>query len=308
MHWKPSADQSALFARADMYNRIRDFFIQREVLEVDTPLLANTSVTDPYIESITIGASQFLQSSPEYFMKRLLAAGSGDIYQICKAFRKEEIGRRHNPEFTLLEWYRRDFDLWDLMDEMADLIESLIGLSHFEHRSYHHIFEEYLGFNPHTLPLSELIFEAQEQVDIDMADASRDDWLNLLMSHMIEPHLGQKAPVFIYDYPPSQASLAQLSTDEEGQQVAARFELYFKGLELANGYQELTDVQQQKERFHKDNLQRIKMGLPPMPIDYEFLQALESGLPACSGVALGLDRLLMLRLKKSDIEQVLSFR
>lgn len=308
MNWKPSADQSALFARADMYSRIRDFFMQRDVLEVETPLLADTSVTDPYIESIAAGTKQYLQSSPEYFMKRLLAAGSGDIYQICKAFRKEEVGRRHNQEFTLLEWYRQDFDLWDLMDEMADLIEYLVGFSHFEHRSYQHVFEEFLGFNPHTIPLSQLIFEAQEQVEIEMEDASRDDWLSLLMTHLIEPNLGKQVPVFIYDYPPSQASLAQLSTDEEGQQVAARFELYHQGLELANGYQELTDVQQQKLRFHQDNLQRLKMGLTPIPIDYAFLQALEAGLPACSGVALGLDRLLMLRLQKDNIEQVLSFR
>ncbi|NRB37184.1 MAG: EF-P lysine aminoacylase GenX [Pseudomonadales bacterium] len=299
---------AALQHRAQLYQRIRDFFLQRDVLEVDTPLLGVATVTDAYIESLPAGEGKWLQTSPEYFMKRLLASGSGDIYQICKAFRKEEIGSRHNEEFTLLEWYRLDFDLWDLMDEMADLIEYLLGVHHFEHKSYTAVFEECLGFNPFTITLSQLIFEAKEQIDIEMPDGSRDDWLNLLMSHVIEPQLGQDAPVFIYDYPPSQASLAKLGLDESGLEVASRFELYYQGLELANGYHELTDVAQQKQRFHQDNLQRVKMGLAPMPIDYAFLQALEVGLPDCAGVALGLDRLLMLRLGKDNIEQVLSFR
>lgn len=307
-NFQPTATKAALAQRAQMYQRIRDFFAQRDVLEVDTPLLAPSSVTDPYIESLPAGEGKWLQTSPEYFMKRLLADDSGDIFQICKAFRKEEIGRRHNEEFTLLEWYRLDFDIWDLMDEMADLIEYLLGLHHFEHKSYAAVFEEYLGFNPFTIPLQQLIFEAKEQIDISMEDASRDDWLNLLMSHLIEPHLGQHAPVFIYDYPPSQASLARVGLDEGGIEVAARFELYYQGLELANGYHELADMVQQKQRFHQDNMQRVKMGLTPMPVDYALLAALESGLPDCSGVALGLDRLLMLRMQKKDIAEVLSFR
>ena len=306
--FEPLADREALQQRALMYQRIRDFFSEREVLEVDTPLLGSATVTDAHIESLPAGDGKWLQTSPEYFMKRLLADGSGDIYQICKAFRKEEIGRRHNEEFTLLEWYRLGFDMWDLMDDVADLLEYLLGMTHFEHKSYAAIFEEFLGFNPHTIELSQLIFEAQEQIDIDMPDASRDDWLNLMMSHLIEPHLGASAPVFIYDYPPSQASLAIIAQDEAGIDVAARFELYYKGLELANGYQELTDEPQQRRRFHQDNMLRVKMGLSPMPIDYAFLQALQSGLPACSGVALGLDRLLMLRMQKDNIESVLSFR
>ncbi len=306
--FSPTANRQVLQARATLYQRIRDFFIQREVLEVETPLLGKATVTDPYIESVPADEHAWLQTSPEYFMKRLLADGSGDIFQICKAFRKEEIGKRHNVEFTLLEWYRLDFDIWDLMDDMADLIEYTLGLNHFEHKSYAHIFEEFLGFNPHTIPLSQLIFEAQQQVNIEMPDGSRDDWLNVLMTHSIEPFLGQEAPVFIYDYPPSQAALAQLMSDEEGQQVAARFELYYQGLELANGYQELTDAEQQKARFHQDNLQRLSLGLQPMPLDHQLLAALASGLPDCAGVALGLDRLLMLQLEKDNIEQVLSFR
>lgn len=306
--FKPSANKSAMQARAQMYQRIRDFFMQREVLEVETPLLANATVTDAYIESVATTEGKWLQTSPEYFMKRLLASGSGDIFQICKAFRQEESGRRHNIEFSLLEWYRLDVDLWGLMDEMADLIEYLLGHQHFEHKSYAAIFNEYLGFNPHTISDAQLVFEAKEQIDINMPDATRDDWLNLLMSHLIEPQLGQDAPVFIYDYPPSQAALACITQDEEGTTVAARFELYYQGLELANGYQELTDYDVQKKRFQQDNLQRIKSGLQAMPVDYAFLQALKSGLPSCSGVALGLDRLLMLKLKKEDIEAVLSFR
>ena len=308
MSWQPTANKLALKARAEMYQQIRFFFASRKVMEVETPLISDTTVTDPHIRSISLANEQFLQTSPEYFMKRLLAADSGDIYQICKAFRADEQGRRHNPEFTLLEWYRVGFDLWELMDEMSDLIEVLLGCHHFEHLSYRAAFEKYLGINPQTADIDKLKFEAQQFINIEMPKASKDDWLNLLMSHLIEPHLGKSAPVFIYDYPPSQAALAKINTDESGAEVAERFELYYKGVELANGYHELTDATSQKQRFHQDNQLRVKMGLKPMPIDYQLLEALDSGLPDCAGVALGLDRLLMLKLKAESIEEVISFR
>lgn len=296
----------AIEARGELYRKLRLFFAERNVKEVNTPLLQATSVTDPYLEPIKTD-SGYLQTSPEYAMKRLLVAGSGDIYQICKAFRKEETSKKHRSEFTLLEWYRLGFDQWDLMADVADVVELALGTSHFEHISYRQLFLQYLGFDPFTISNKELIAHAKDTINIEMFEASRDDWLNLLLSHLIEPILGQDAPVFIYDYPPSQASLAKVNQDEQGEYVAERFELYYKGLELCNGYHELTDAKEQRQRFHEDNRQRLKMGKKPLPIDYSLLEALEQGLPQCAGVALGLDRLLMLQLKTTDIQDVLWF-
>jgi lysyl-tRNA synthetase class 2 len=306
--WKPTGSLQAFRARADLYEQIRFFFADRKVQEVETPLLGVAGVTDPHIHSLALADGAFLQTSPEYFMKRLLAAGSGDIFQICKAFRAEEQGDRHNREFTLLEWYRQGFDLWELMDEMADLVEQLLGCNHFEHLSYAAAFDRFLGIDPFTADVESLKFEAQQHINVEMPRASKDDWLNLLMSHLIEPHLGHYAPVFLYDYPPSQASLARISQDESGNEVAERFELYYRGMELANGYHELADAEQQRSRFLQDNLLRQEMGLKAMPMDEDLLQALANGLPDCSGVALGLDRVLMIRLGCSRIDEVLSFR
>lgn len=296
----------ALKARAEFYKLIRAFFHERKVLEVETPLLAKASITDPYIEPLLTQQGLHLQTSPEYAMKKLLAAGAGDIYQLCKAFRKEEHGVRHRQEFTMLEWYRLGFDQWDLMAEVADLVEALLGVSHFEHTSYRQLFLNQLGIDPMTISNAELISHATDCIDVDMPNASRDDWLNLLLSHLIEPELASDSPVFVYDYPPSQAALAKINHDEQGAKVAERFELYYKGLELCNGYHELVDVAEQKMRFHADNQQRLAMGLDAMPIDYELLAAMEQGLPACAGVAVGIDRLLMLKLKSHDIADVLA--
>lgn len=290
-----------------MYQQIRQFFLQRNVLEVETPILGAAGVTDPYIESLQAD-SLYLQTSPEYFMKRLLVGGSGDIYQLGKVFRKEEIGRLHHIEFSLLEWYRLGFDQWDLMTELADLIEQLLGFNHFEHLSYHVLFEEYLGINPHTATLEQLSFEAKQHINIEMPRATKDDWLNLLLSHLIEPELKKRGPVFVYDYPPSQAVLAATAVDEAGHTVAERFELYIHGIELANGFHELTDASQQRQRFEQDNQLRQQMGLSPVTLDENLLAALEVGLPPCAGVAVGLDRLLMLLLGSKSIDEVLSFR
>ena len=266
--------------------------------------MSKAAVTDPYLEPISAGRDQLLQTSPEYAMKRLLANGSGDIYQICKAFRQEEKSRKHREEFSLLEWYRLDFDQWDLMTEVADLLEHLMAWQHFEYVSYGDIFERYLGIDPHTVSDEALIIEARQHVNIAMSYAGRDDWLSLLMSHLIEPELGQDAPTFIYDYPPSQAALARLGFDERGRQVGERFELYYKGLELCNGYHELIDSSEQRQRCHDENVQRLAMKKSVLPVDYEFLSAIERGLPPCAGVALGLDRLLMLILKEDSIDSV----
>lgn len=308
MSWQPTASRHALQERARLNQQIRQFFNERHVLEVETPLLGAAGVTDPYIESLQVAGTGYLQTSPEYFMKRLLAAGSGDIYQLCKAFRKEEQGRYHNSEFSLLEWYRLDFDQWDLMAEVADLIERLLGYSHFEYLSYQALFEQYLGLDPHKATADQLRFEAQQHINVEMPRAGKDDWLNLLLSHLIEPELKKRGAVFVYDYPPSQAVLAKTSVDESGNTVAERFELYIHGLELANGFHELTDASQQRTRFEHDNQQRQHMGLRTVAIDEQLLAALHHGLPACAGVALGLDRVLMLKLGSKAIDEVLSFR
>lgn len=307
MQWHPTASLAALTERARLLQQIRQFFAQRQVLEVETPLAGDYGVTDPYIESLQLADGRWLQSSPEYFMKRLLAAGAGDIYQVCKAFRKEQQGRLHSTEFTLLEWYRLGFDQWALMAEVADLIERLLGYRHFEHISYRTLFQEYLGFDPHRASLEQLKFEARQHINIDMPRASVDDWLNLLLSHLIEPELKKRGPLFVYDFPPSQAVLARISEDDSGQPVAARFELYIHGIELANGFHELADAGLQRSRFADDNRQRQAMGLHAMPVDELFLAALQHGLPDCAGVAIGLDRLLMLKLGQHHISQVLAF-
>jgi len=290
--------------QSDFMRSIRQFFAEREVLEVQTPLLADSSITDLHIDPIITECGKHLQTSPEYAMKRLLVAGSGDIFQLCKAFRREEVGKKHREEFTMLEWYRQGFDQWNLMDEVADLVDQLLGVSHFEHKSYRQIFDEFLGIDPFTITDQELAKEARQHIDIQMGFASRNDWLDLLMSHFIEPYLGQDAPTFIYDYPPSQAALAIVNEDEQGQQVAERFELYYKGLELCNGYHELADASQLRKRFHDDNLQRLKNEKAVLPIDQNFIAAMEKGMPACSGVAVGIDRLMMLSLKQDDIAAI----
>ncbi len=311
--WQPSASFENLKLRAHIFQSIRNFFAARDVMEVDTPLLCHASVTDPYIESIPAAVKSrgetktyYLQTSPEYAMKRLLAAGSGAIYQISKAFRQEEIGRFHNPEFTLLEWYRPTFTHHDLMNEMDELLQTLLNTPAAERKSYAELFQSYLNLNPHTATLAELeecakinsIFVAGEISD-------RDTWLQLLMSHCIEPTLGTEAPCFVYDFPMSQAALARIQLTDP--KVASRFEVYIEGIELANGFHELTDANEQRLRFTKNIAVRKSMGTTLLPIDEFFLSALEHGLPDCAGVALGLDRLIMIASRSKHIKECLSF-
>ena len=283
---------------------IRHFFNERDVIEVDTPLMAAAAITDLHIDPIQTTHGYYLQTSPEYAMKRLLVEGSGDIFQLCKAFRSEELGKKHREEFTMLEWYRLGYDLWDLMGEVSDLLERLLGVSNFKHISYRQAFDDHLGIDPFTISDQDLAREARQHIDIQMHFAARDDWLDLLMSHLIEPYLGEQTPTFVYDYPPSQAALACINQDEQGHAVAERFELYYKGLELCNGYHELADAQQLRKRFDEDNLQRLKLGKPALPVDQDFIAAMAKGMPACSGVAVGVDRLIMLSLGKDDIAEV----
>lgn len=326
--WFPSCRLDALKVRAEVYSQIRAFFYHRQVLEVETPLLSASTATDPFLASVAAFLSQsagqasqqfYLHTSPEFPMKRLLAAGSGAIYQICKTFRDGESGRRHNPEFTMLEWYRPGFSLTQLMAEVAELVSEVLAPAKpaIKHISYRAAFELYLGIDPFTVTDTRLRELAEENTGFapsneDSLALSRDDCLNLLLSSCIEPYLGLDANAspelcFLSGYPASQASLAKLTQDEHGQAVAERFELYIQGLEIANGYFELTDAPEQARRFQEDNQQRKRLQLPEIPVDTRLLSALEAGLPECSGVALGVDRLLMIKLQASSIDEVISF-
>lgn len=308
--WKPSATFERLKFRADLFKTIRSFFDNRGVMEVETPLLSQGAATDPYLHVISVKLSSFdktyfLQTSPEFCMKRMLAAGSGPIYQLCKAFRDEECGRYHNPEFTMLEWYQPGFDHHALMGEVDDFLQAVLKSPKATKVSYRDLFEKFLGFNPHQTDVDTLQHCAKQHgIQLD-ATLAGDDWLDVLMTHCIEPHLGFDAPVMIFDYPASKAALAKIRAEEEP--VAERFEVYVQGVELANGYHELTDHNIQRQRLEMDNEIRTTLNLPNIPLDYHLLQALESGLPSSAGVALGIDRLVMLAARAEHIEEVLAF-
>ncbi len=306
MTWHPTANLLAIKARAELLGRVRHFFAQRKVLEVETPILGLATVTNPFLQSIAAD-NGYLQTSQAFYMQRLLAAGVGDIYQMTKAFRKVPSDEHSVIEFSLLEWFRLGFDQWDLMEEVAELLEQVLTCHHFEYRSYQSVFEEYLGLNPMLADVEQLKFEARQHLNVEMPRASKDDWLNLLMSYFIEPLLGQQTPVFIYDYPPSQARLAHLNVDEKGVEVAESFQLYYKGVSLASGYKALNSSELMQERFQLENHERVQKGLRPVPLDGDFLQALAHGLPECAGVSLGIDRLLMLQLRAEHIQDILSF-
>ncbi len=273
---------------------------------METPLLSPAGNTDPNIESLTTSNPNcYLQTSPEFAMKRLLASGSGSIYQICKAFRNGESGRRHRIEFTMLEWYRVGFDYHQLMADVAALLSVLLGNKSVKKISYKALFEEHLHINPHLVDRSDLVKLVQREVDYQVAENdSRDLLLELLMTHLVEPKMDPAVLVFIHDYPASQCALAEVDDDDEGNAIARRFELYSGGFELANGYQELTDWQEQQKRFTEENRKRKTKGLPEIVPDNLLVSALQHGLPQCSGVALGLDRLLMLMLGTDHIDTV----
>jgi len=304
MSWQPSADLNTLKARADFIAYIRDFFRVRDVLEVETPLLSKAAVSDANLLPLAatcLDKTCYLQTSPEYPMKRLLAAGSGDIYQICKVFRDEELGKRHNPEFSMLEYYRLNFDLQTLKDEVAQLVGDYLNIQRRLDLSYRQAFIKYAQLDPFLATDDELQMKVQPFVGA--LKLNRDESLDLLISHVVEPNLPKDTLVFIAQYPASQAALAQTYENDAGEMLAQRFELYVNGLELANGYQELTDVVEQKQRFATEHSQCSESRIE----DENFLQALQHGLPDCSGVALGLDRILMLKLGLNDISNVLSF-
>lgn len=312
MSWRPGASRQVIADRAALLGKIRQFFLTRNVLEVETPLLCSAGITDPSVEPLTVeqGTSlhtpRYLQTSPEYPMKRLLAAGSGSIYQIAKAFRDGEVGSRHNPEFTLLEWYRLGYDHHQLMSEVAELICSCLGERQWKKLSYRQLFTRFLKLDPFTASVEQLSETARMHVDLTFDSDDRDLWLDLLMSHVIEPQLADFGLCFVYDYPASQAALSRV-VERDGTDFSQRFELYLDGMELGNGYCELTDAQEQASRFSADNEKRLRLGLAQKPVDTKLLAAIEHGLPQCSGVAVGVDRLLMCLTGSVDIRDVLTF-
>jgi lysyl-tRNA synthetase class 2 len=312
MSWRPGASMRLIAERATLLGKIRQFFLDRSVLEVDTPLLCSAGVTDPSIEPLVVeqGTSlvspRYLQTSPEYAMKRLLAAGSGSIYQIAKAFRDGEVGSRHNPEFTLLEWYRVGYDHHQLMAEVAEFICCCLGERQWQKFSYRQVFMRFAKLDPFTATVDQLSETARAHVDLSFESGDRDLWLDLLMSHVIEPRLAEFGLCFVYDYPASQAALSRV-VECEGVELGQRFELYLDGMELGNGYCELTDDEEQTRRFSSDNEKRQRLGLARKPVDTQLLAAMQHGLPQCSGVAVGVDRLLMCLSESADIRDVLAF-
>ena len=318
--WRPTASLDRLRLRADILARIRTFFARLDVLEVDTPVLSTAASTDPALSSFKTGYhgpgavegdTRYLHTSPELPMKRLLAAGSGSIYQICKVFRDGESGAQHNPEFTLLEWYRTGFDHLELMDEverlLADILLDIMPIDSVHHWCYRDLFIEIAGIDPFSTTSAELRTLLQSSYDVTavgLADDDRDVWLDLAMTHVIEPRLGDGL-VFVRDYPASQSALARLRSGNLP--VAARFEVYLNGVELANGFHELTDALEQRRRFEKELEQRRQAGVEVVKLDERFLSALNAGLPDCAGVALGLDRLLMLASGSSRVQDVIAF-
>jgi len=313
--WRPTAPIENIRLRAALLAKTRQFFAARDVLEVETPLLSSATVSDPHLKSFStrysgpglpLDTPLYLQTSPEAAMKRLLASGSGSIYQICKAFRDGESGARHNPEFTMLEWYRVGFDHIALMNEVEALVQSLLEMdSEFERLSYQSVFERYLRLDPHRASLDVLkacASNAGISAGLDELIIDRDGWLDLLMSHLIEPNLGQTVPTFIYDYPASQAALAKVRAGAPP--LAERFELYITGLELANGYHELCDSCEFQRRFECDTLHRkASDGFVP-DINRRLRAALDAGMPESAGVALGFDRLLMVAAECDSIADV----
>lgn len=319
INWHPSCGIAQLRLRAQLLANIRRFFARRNVLEVETPLLCHTTGTDPLLDFFSSEyrflpqpETLFLQTSPEFAMKRLLAAGSGSIYQICKAFRNGESGRFHNPEFTILEWYRLDFDLFQLMDEVGELIGNLLEprfpFKIIEKNSYVSLFLQITGLNPLIFSLPDYQAYALKQnfpEAIDLCGADHSLWLDFIFSHKIQPRLGLQGVCLVYGYPALLSSLARVNLENPA--ITDRFEVFVQGIELGNGFFELADSNEQERRFDLEISERQTKGLPDVKKDAYLLAALAAGLPDCSGVAIGLDRLLMLLDNSAAIDDILTF-
>lgn len=298
--------------RAGLLGKLRKFFQQRGILEVETPILSRAGATDLHLSSFRLGegpATRYLATSPEFPMKRLLAAGAGSIYQIARVFRQGEAGRHHNPEFTMLEWYRPGYSMQTLMQEVVDLIRSVEPedqpFGEVLHISYRQAFLDALDLDPLKAD-TDLLRRVASERGIDIREPlDKNAWLDLLFESIISSNFPDRRLTFVYDYPASQAALARLKPQD--QRVAERFELYLGAGELANGYCELTDASEQAKRFAADNEQRLQSGLDEVPVDRALLDALKEGLPYCSGVALGLDRLLIVLAGAEHIRDVIAF-
>jgi lysyl-tRNA synthetase class 2 len=312
--WRPVALLPSLQRRAEMLTRARQFFAERAVLEVETPILSAGAVSDPQIESLSTrvagrAAPLYLSTSPEYPMKRLLAAGSGDIFQVAKVFRDAEHGRWHNPEFTMLEWYRLGLDDGALMSEVEELAAFMLApqriLARAERLTYREALQRHAQVDAFDADENALTRAAARHGIESTAGLDRDARLDLLMGFVVGPRLGIGTPCFVTDYPASQASLARLKPGLP--RVAARFEFYLDGIELANGFHELTDAAEQRRRFEADNLIRQQRGQPIRPVDERLLNAMEAGIPDCAGVALGFDRLVALALGAGRLSEAMAF-
>lgn len=314
LSWRPNATHATLRRRATLVARLRNFFASRAVLEVETPILSAAGVSDPQVESLStrvlgLPGASYLSTSPEFPMKRLLASGIGDIYQLCKVFRDGEIGRWHNPEFTMLEWYRLGFDDAALMSEVDELVRELLSpgraLAPAERLTYAESIRRHAGVDANLSTDIELDRAAESHGIACEASLDRDAKLDLLMGFVVGPKLGAERPCFICDYPASQASLARLKPGSP--RVAARFELYLDGIEIANGFHELSDADEQRRRFLRDLATRRERGQPEPPIDEHLLSALAAGMPDCAGVALGFDRLVAIALKAERLSDAMAF-
>jgi lysyl-tRNA synthetase class 2 len=306
----PSASLAALKQRASLLRSLREFFHSRDFIEVETPLLAAEVIPELHIEPIVTTSGEFLQASPELHMKRLLASGATAIFQVTRSFRDGERGQLHNPEFTIVEWYRTGDDMYAGIQLLDELLQALLNTPPALRTAYAEAFQRHLQICPHTCTL-EALHEVAVRTRVDASSIrecdNRDEWLNLLLATRIEPQLGLDCPEIIYHYPASQASLSQLTTDDAGNHVAERFELYYRGIELANGFHELSDAQEQRRRFEEVNEARRADGRRALPLPESLLAALEHGLPDSTGVALGFDRLTMLAIGASSIDEVIAF-
>jgi lysyl-tRNA synthetase class 2 len=293
------ASLDALRERAALMRRLREFFWDRCFVEVETPLLSSEVIPELHIEPFRVEGGRFLQASPELFMKRLLAAGAEKIIQVTRSFRAGERGRLHNPEFTIVEWYRVGDDMRAGMDLLDELMQTLLGTPPAIRTSYAEAFRRHVGVCPHTATIGDLAPLAGAE-----SAADRDELLNLLLATRVEPHLGADRPEIVYHYPASQASLSRIEKSAFGYEVAERFELYWHGVELANGFHELTNVAELRNRFSEVNALRAADGRPALPLPESLLAAMAGGLPDCAGCALGFDRLTMLALGENSIHTV----
>ncbi|WP_412970890.1 elongation factor P--(R)-beta-lysine ligase [Glaciecola sp. MF2-115] len=321
--WEPSASLQSLSKRAEILSRIRAYFAEQNVLEVETPAISPSTVTDVHLEALTtlhtnplsiVKTHLFLQTSPEFYMKRLLCAGFPSIYQISKCFRDDEVGRYHNPEFTLLEWYRLGFSMEQLIDDVDNILRLTLDTPICEKTSYSELFEEHLNIDIINAPDEQIVATCieygyenlvPEDFEAKLSVSERDNLLQLLFCEKIEFKIGKSRPIAVTHFPASQASLAKI--DPMNPRLSLRFEFYYQGIELANGFEELSNSEEQKARFQVDNDVRARQGKAIKPIDEKFLSALDNGLPHCAGVALGIDRLIMLALDKKHISEVISF-